>query len=95
VVDHRAGYQNFENSAYNWRMLAWVSGGESLHNNHHAYPRSPKFSIRRAEFDPSWLVIRILAAMRLLVIVKPPVALTRVPELSGVPRTRVPTRAPG
>jgi len=35
--------------------------GESLHNNHHAHPRSPKFSVRRCEFDPSWLVIRALA----------------------------------
>jgi fatty-acid desaturase len=26
------------------RVLAWLTGGKSLHNNHHAYPPSPKFS---------------------------------------------------
>jgi len=57
-------------------VLAWVTGGESLHNNHHAHPRAPKFSARRVEFDPSWLVIRALAAVRLVVVVGPPVSLS-------------------
>ena len=51
------------------RNFAWVTGGESLHNNHHAYPRSPRFSVRRLEFDPSWLVIRAIAAVGLLVVI--------------------------
>ena len=80
ALGHWRGRQNFENTAYNSRLFAWISGGESLHNNHHAHPRSAKFSVRRAEFDPSWLVIRVLAAMRLLVIVGPPVAWARVPD---------------
>ena len=67
-LGHYAGTQNFQNTAYNWRFLAWVTGGESLHNNHHAHPRAPRFSVRRLEFDPSWLVIRGLAAVRLVVI---------------------------
>jgi len=57
-------------------VLAWVTGGESLHNNHHAHPRAPKFSARRVEFDPSWLVIRALAAVRLVVVVGPLVRLS-------------------
>jgi stearoyl-CoA desaturase (Delta-9 desaturase) len=68
-VGHWRGAQNFANTAYNSTVLAWVTGGESLHNNHHAHPRSPKFSVRRSEFDPSWLVIRALAAVKLVVIV--------------------------
>jgi stearoyl-CoA desaturase (delta-9 desaturase) len=56
-------------------VLAWVTAGESLHNNHHAHPRSPKFSVRRFEFDPSWLVIRALASVGLVVITGTPVAL--------------------
>jgi hypothetical protein len=68
-VGHWRGAQNFANTAYNSAVLAWVTGGESLHNNHHAHPRSPKFSVRRSEFDPSWLVIRALAAVKLVVIV--------------------------
>ena len=70
ALGHWRGAQNFSNTAYNSRVLAWLTGGESLHNNHHAHPRAPKFSVRRSEFDPSWLVIRALAAVRLLVIVR-------------------------
>lgn len=57
-LGHWQGQQNFKNTAYNNRRLAWVTGGESLHNNHHAYPGSPKFSMVPGELDLSWLVIR-------------------------------------
>lgn len=67
-LGHWWGAQNFANTAYNSRVLAWFTGGESLHNNHHAHPRSPKFSAGRLEFDPSWPVIRALAALRMIVI---------------------------
>ena len=74
ALGHWRGARNFENSASNWRLLAWITGGESLHNNHHAHPRSPKFSVRSWEFDPSWPIIRSLAATGLLVILgSPPV----------------------
>jgi len=72
---HWRGAQNFRNTAHNLRVLAWVTGGESLHNNHHAHPRAPKFSVGRFEFDPSWLVIRALAAVGLIVIVGVPIRL--------------------
>ena len=71
-LGHWTGGQNFGNTAYNWRVLAWLTGGESLHNNHHAFPRSPKFSLRRSELDPSWIAIRLLAAVRLAAIVGAP-----------------------
>ena len=71
-TDYWRGAQNFGNTAYNSRVLAWLTGGESLHNNHHAFPRSPKFSLRRSELDPSWIAIRVLAALRLLVVVEAP-----------------------
>lgn len=67
-LGHWSGKQNFANTAYNWLLFAWITAGESLHNNHHARPRSPKFSIKWPEFDPSWLVIRALAATHLLAI---------------------------
>jgi len=76
-LGHWMGGQNFRNTAYNSRVLAWLTGGESLHNNHHAFPRSPKFSLRRSELDPSWLAIRILAALRLVAVVGAPLQ-TRV-----------------
>jgi stearoyl-CoA desaturase (delta-9 desaturase) len=65
-VGHWRGAQNFENTARNSAVLAWMTGGESLHNNHHAHPRAPKFSVRRVEFDPSWLVIRALELVRMV-----------------------------
>jgi stearoyl-CoA desaturase (Delta-9 desaturase) len=66
-LGHWRGAQNFtNNTAYNSRTLAWLTGGESLHNNHHAHPRAPKFSMGRFEFDPSWVVIRCLTAVGLV-----------------------------
>jgi stearoyl-CoA desaturase (delta-9 desaturase) len=81
-LGHWRGGQNFANTAYNWRVLAWVTGGESLHNNHHAHPQAPKFSVRRREFDPSWLVIRALAVARLIAVVG---AAVKPPHASDVP----------
>jgi stearoyl-CoA desaturase (delta-9 desaturase) len=62
---HTAGYKNFDNTATNIRLLALLTGGEGLHNNHHGYPRSPKFSFRRSEVDPAWPVIKLLISLRL------------------------------
>jgi stearoyl-CoA desaturase (delta-9 desaturase) len=72
---HWRGGRNYENTARNSAVLALVTGGESLHNNHHAHPRAPKFSVRPREFDPSWPCIRALAAIRLLAIAEVPVRL--------------------
>jgi stearoyl-CoA desaturase (delta-9 desaturase) len=62
---HHAGYKNFDNTATNIRTLALITGGEGLHNNHHGYPRSPKFSFRASEIDPAWPLIKLLIALKL------------------------------
>ena len=62
---HYHGYKNFENTATNIRTIAFLTGGEGLHNNHHGYPRSPKFSFRRGEIDPAWPVIKLLTVLKL------------------------------
>jgi stearoyl-CoA desaturase (Delta-9 desaturase) len=62
---HRVGYRNFDNTATNIRLIALVTGGEGLHNNHHGFPRSPKFSWRTSEIDPAWPVIKLLVALNL------------------------------
>ncbi len=62
---HHVGYKNFDNTATNLRVLALLTGGEGLHNNHHGYPRSPKFSFRPSEFDPAWPLIKLLIALKL------------------------------
>jgi stearoyl-CoA desaturase (delta-9 desaturase) len=62
---HVIGYKNFDNTATNIRAVAWLSGGEGLHNNHHQYPASAKFSMRQWDFDPAWVVISILTKLSL------------------------------
>ncbi len=62
---HHTGYRNFPNTATNIRTLALITGGEGLHNNHHGYPRSPKFSFKPSEIDPAWPIIRVLIALNL------------------------------
>ena len=62
---HTFGYKSFANDATNLRLLALITFGEGLHNNHHARPASPKLSAFRGEFDPAWPVIRLLVALRL------------------------------
>jgi stearoyl-CoA desaturase (delta-9 desaturase) len=62
---HAVGYRNFDNTATNLRLLALVTGGEGLHNNHHGFPRSPKFSVKIGEIDPAWPIIKLLAILKL------------------------------
>jgi stearoyl-CoA desaturase (Delta-9 desaturase) len=62
---HAVGYKNFDNTATNLRFLALLTGGEGLHNNHHGFPRSPKFSFRASEIDPAWPLIKLLIALNL------------------------------
>ncbi len=62
---HYIGYRNFDNTATNIKFVALLTGGEGLHNNHHGHPRSPKFSFRPREIDPSWPLIKLLIGLRL------------------------------
>ena len=62
---HQYGYKNFDNTATNIRFVALLTGGEGLHNNHHGYPRSPKFSWLKSEIDPAWPLIKLLIALNL------------------------------
>jgi len=66
-IGHWRGYRNFETADRSANLVPWGVwvGGEELHNNHHAFPASAKFSIRRFEFDLGWLLIRFLDTLRL------------------------------
>ena len=81
---HTFGYKSFENDATNLKLLALVTFGEGLHNNHHARPASAKLSAFRGEFDPAWPVIKLLVALRLAEI------LTKVDEGWEDHRRRIP-----
>lgn len=61
-LGHWCGYRNFETSDTSANLVPWglLVGGEELHNNHHAFPASAKFSQRRFEFDGGWVVICLL-----------------------------------
>lgn len=61
-IGHYYGYRNFEcdDASTNITPLAIFVGGEELHNNHHAFPSSAKFSVRPWEFDVGWGFISIM-----------------------------------
>jgi len=71
-VGHYLGYRNFEVPDASKNIIPWGFwiGGEELHNNHHAYANSAKFSFKPWEFDIGWLYIRVLALLRLAKIKK-------------------------
>ena len=82
-LGHAVGYRNFEcdNAARNLVPWGVLTGGEELHNNHHAFPSSARFSMRRGEFDIGWLWLKIFAALGLARIRKvAPRALPDVPR---------------
>ena len=58
-LGHFWGYRNYEAPDASTNLVPWglIIGGEELHNNHHTYPTSAKFSIKRYEFDIGWLYI--------------------------------------
>jgi stearoyl-CoA desaturase (delta-9 desaturase) len=37
-----------------------IIGGEELHNNHHTFPTSAKFSVKPYEFDIGWVYISLM-----------------------------------
>jgi len=61
-LGHYFGYRNFQTDDDSTNMAPWAVwiGGEELHNNHHAYPTSAKFSLRWYEFHLGWMYVKIL-----------------------------------
>jgi stearoyl-CoA desaturase (delta-9 desaturase) len=66
-LGHWWGYRNFvtDDTATNLTPWGLWIGGEELHNNHHAFPSSAKFALRKWEFDIGWAVIRTCQALGL------------------------------
>jgi stearoyl-CoA desaturase (Delta-9 desaturase) len=61
-LGHWWGYRNFETDDTATNLTPWgvLIGGEELHNNHHAFPSSARFALRRFEFDIGWATLRLL-----------------------------------
>ena len=73
-VGHFWGYRNWDvpapDASRNISPVGVLIGGEELHNNHHAYPASAKFSLKWYEFDLGWQYIRALEALGLATVKK-------------------------
>ena len=65
---HYYGYRNFDtpDESTNLIPFAIFIGGEELHNNHHAFATSAKFSSKPWEFDIGWLYIKIFSILGLV-----------------------------
>ena len=81
-IGHYWGYRNYACADASTNIMPWgiLIGGEELHNNHHAYGTSAKFSTQWYEFDLGWMYIRGLSALRLATVrkVAPQLKLARV-----------------
>lgn len=66
-VGHWGGYRNYETRDSSTNIVPWgvVIGGEELHNNHHAFASSAKFSNKWWEFDIGWLYIQMFKLLGL------------------------------
>lgn len=71
-VGHALGYRNFASPDTSTNIVPWgiIIGGEELHNNHHAYGTSAKFSSRWFEFDLGWCYIQVLRFFKLATVRK-------------------------
>ncbi len=58
-LGHAVGYRSFEMPSTATNLVPWglLLGGEELHNNHHAFPRSARFSVQPWELDIGWMWI--------------------------------------
>jgi stearoyl-CoA desaturase (Delta-9 desaturase) len=73
-IGHYWGYRNFEAPDASTNISPWgiIIGGEELHNNHHTYPTSAKFSVKPYEFDIGWGYIRAMEMVGLAKVKKVP-----------------------
>ena len=71
-LGHYWGYRHYavNDTSTNITPIAFWIGGEELHNNHHAFPTSARFSMRWYEFDIGWLYIKILQFLGLATVKK-------------------------
>ena len=66
-LGHAVGYRSFEMPSTATNLVPWgvLLGGEELHNNHHAFPRSARFAVQPWEFDIGWFWVCVFRALAL------------------------------
>jgi len=71
---HYWGYRNYEvpDTSTNICPIGILIGGEEMHNNHHTFGSSAKFSSKWWEFDIGWMYIRLLEIVGLARVKKIP-----------------------
>ncbi|OAJ33258.1 DesA family fatty acid desaturase [Piscirickettsia salmonis] len=71
-LGHYFGYRNFQcdDTSTNLIPFGILIGGEELHNNHHAYGSSAKFSVQWWEFDIGWFYIKLFSLLGLATVRK-------------------------
>ena len=69
---HFWGYRNWDtaDASTNISPVGILIGGEELHNNHHAFAISARFSTQWYEFDIGWFYIRLLEMLGLAKVLK-------------------------
>lgn len=67
-LGHYWGYQNYEgiDLSRNNKLIAFFTGGEGFHNNHHKRPRSSNLAHFKGEFDLGFQYIRLLRKLNLI-----------------------------
>jgi fatty-acid desaturase len=67
-ITHLWGYRNYDTDedSRNNVLVGLIANGEGWHNNHHADPRSARHGHHWWEIDTTYLVIRLLSALRLV-----------------------------
>ena len=65
---HMYGYANYDNNDKSKNSLVFdlLMGGELFQNNHHKHPLRANFASKWFEFDPTYPVIKILTATRII-----------------------------
>ena len=83
-LGHWWGYRNFETTDTATNLSPWGVwiGGEELHNNHHAFPSSAKFALRKWEFDIGWAAIKAFEAVGLAKVLRVAPALDVRPNIN-------------
>lgn len=85
-IGHWWGYRNYASPDTSTNVVPWgiIIGGEELHNNHHAYGTSCKFSSKWWEFDIGWGYIQILRVLGLAKVLRVAPKLKLEPATSTV-----------
>jgi stearoyl-CoA desaturase (delta-9 desaturase) len=67
TINHMFGSRRFDtiDESRNNPLTAFFAVGEGWHNNHHRYQRAARNGFYWWEFDPTWYVIRAMAAIGL------------------------------